>query len=149
MGWHAVMAGPCVPSVQSPMVAHAVRCRCPGRFGPCAVKGPFWGCRGLVGWCQQSDQIPVLSPSAGSSFAPNFGVLSLPCPSEAFLCGQGLKSNRCLPQRVCWGCSPTGVCGYFPLSLEQTSLQSGAGPCWTVCGHVWAGAVVGWLGLGE
>lgn len=50
------------------------------KLGPCAIKGPFWVTCELVVWrCQQSDQIPDLSLSAGAVVAWNYMVLSLCC----------------------------------------------------------------------
>ena len=64
-------------------------------FGCHAVKLLVWGCCGLVvGWCQQSDQMPALSLCAAAVVTLNCGTLFLCCPLRGFCSLAGLISDQ-------------------------------------------------------
>ena len=53
------------------------------------------------------------------------------------LVGGNCNQIQCLSLAHCWGYSPTGVCGYLPLTLGQESLWNGDDP-FCACLHGWA-----------
>lgn len=91
-----VVSGPPVFPVhllQQPTLSHMVH---QARFDPCSIKETVWGCcRRVVGWCQQSDRMNVLNPSASSAVTLACRPLSLCSPSPGNVhCWAGPASRQ-------------------------------------------------------
>lgn len=110
------------------------------RFSLCCIKETVWGyCRLIVGWCQQSDQMNVLNPSASTAVTLACSSLSLCSPWEIFISGLGLSADRYLPLvcllklQSCWTsfrALSIGLPSERFLLLHRTSSQT---RCLSIC----------------